>query len=35
MISELYGICLDSAHRKHHEVLHRVCQYAEEKLLRK
>ena len=34
MISELHKICLDSSHKKHCEVLNRVCQRAAEKLLK-
>jgi hypothetical protein len=34
MISELQKVCLDSDHRKHGEVLNRVCQRAAEKLLK-
>jgi hypothetical protein len=35
MISELQKICSNSEHRKHDEVLNRVCQRAAEKLLKK
>jgi hypothetical protein len=34
MVSELQKICLDSNHRKHGEILDRVCQRAAEKLLK-
>lgn len=34
MVAELHRICLDSNHRKHGEVLNRVCQRASEKLLK-